>query len=698
MLVGIGDITYSYNSGKKNAFFYILTAISTAGIGLGAWVLLERVFGLGFWWCVGASTVMIITGIISAKYIAPNSFDDITRGWLVFTLLLLGIAGVVCFFNIPRAVITENAIPREIIIVLAEVIFFHLYSLHFKVISGIGEVTENIANDIEDEMPSFIISFIFAAGITLGGWALLGRAIGLGTLANVLLSIGIFVAAFFISGFYVFKEKYDSFRPARIWTVLLLAAAGSIGFFTTMPERVKIEKPVIVENLDPIEEITTETVTPPTQQTPTVTTQTSTLITPTVTPQSPAVTSETHIGSNELDELVKKTGFFANLFNGIKGLFSGEKKEKAPVEAIAAQTVLTVKTATVTSDGLNMRKTPSGSGDVVKTLRRGDTITVTGNVTENGWMPVAHNGDSGYVSSQYVTVTESALPTTTITADKLPMRKKATLFSKKIKTLVKGDVVAITGDIVKKKWLPVSHNGDDGYISAPLVETKNEQLTPPPQTTTTQTTTTPQTTTSTNTTTSQTDNTLKELQDLAAALSHFNRGETFSGQFAWDSAIPEYNEAIRLFPDYTEAYNSRGVAYKRLSQYEQAIANFNEAIRLNPNFAIAYFNRGESHYLHKLDFNRAIADYSEAIRLNPNNSEFYLYRALAYHNRGNFSNDTADIIRAIADYTEVLRLNPDEYDVYRNRSDAYRAISDNTRADADSAKYQEMIKQFEIRN
>ena len=60
-----------------------------------------------------------------------------------------------------------------------------------------------------------------------------------------------------------------------------------------------------------------------------------------------------------------------------------------------------VKTATVTADALNMRAAPSANGALVKTLKRGDTLTVTGEIAD-GWAPVEHDGAIGFVSARYI--------------------------------------------------------------------------------------------------------------------------------------------------------------------------------------------------------------------------------------------------------------------------------------------------------
>ncbi|RKU35122.1 hypothetical protein C6496_17680 [Candidatus Poribacteria bacterium] len=59
-----------------------------------------------------------------------------------------------------------------------------------------------------------------------------------------------------------------------------------------------------------------------------------------------------------------------------------------------------------------------------------------------------------------------------------------------------------------------------------------------------------------------------------------------------EEAISDANEAIRLKPNYAEAYFLRGLSKNNLGRREESIPDFNEAIRLLPNYAEAYFLRG----------------------------------------------------------------------------------------------------------
>lgn len=44
--------------------------------------------------------------------------------------------------------------------------------------------------------------------------------------------------------------------------------------------------------------------------------------------------------------------------------------------------------------------------------------------------------------------------------------------------------------------------------------------------------------------------------------------------------------------DLSIAYNNRGIGYDSKGQFDTAIENFDQAIRINPNSALAYYNRG----------------------------------------------------------------------------------------------------------
>ena len=103
---------------------------------------------------------------------------------------------------------------------------------------------------------------------------------------------------------------------------------------------------------------------------------------------------------------------------------------------------------------------------------------------------------------------------------------------------------------------------------------------------------------------------------------------------------------------YAIGYHARGLAYRRKGAYDEAIADFTEALRLNPERDVIYHARGLA-YAEKGAYDEAIADYTEALRLNPEFAKAYHHRGLAYRRKGASS-------QAVADFADSLRLNPED--------------------------------------
>ncbi|MBN1201015.1 MAG: tetratricopeptide repeat protein [Anaerolineae bacterium] len=168
-------------------------------------------------------------------------------------------------------------------------------------------------------------------------------------------------------------------------------------------------------------------------------------------------------------------------------------------------------------------------------------------------------------------------------------------------------------------------------------------------------------------------------EDELTAEEWFNRGLALF--YNSEEEIACYTEAIRLNPQYTDAYYNRGHARRKQGDLDGAIADYGEAIRLNPQYAEAYNNRGFARWKQG-DLDGAIADYTEEIRLNPQH-------APAYNSRGLALADQGDLDGAIADYTEAIRLSPWDVAAYSNRGEVYFATGqyDQALMDFNKANY-----------
>ncbi len=116
-------------------------------------------------------------------------------------------------------------------------------------------------------------------------------------------------------------------------------------------------------------------------------------------------------------------------------------------------------------------------------------------------------------------------------------------------------------------------------------------------------------------------------------------------------AIEHYRQALRINPDYANAHESLGVALVQLGRLPEAIGQYQQALQIDPENAEAHYNLGNA--LQQLgNIPEAISHYQEAVRINPNFAE-------AHNNLGNFLLQEGRVRDAIAEYEQALRIKPD---------------------------------------
>jgi len=180
-----------------------------------------------------------------------------------------------------------------------------------------------------------------------------------------------------------------------------------------------------------------------------------------------------------------------------------------------------------------------------------------------------------------------------------------------------------------------------------------------------------------------------------------------------EEKMRSYSEAIRLYPDYAEAFRNRGIVRHSLGDLQGALEDYNQAIRLKADDFHAFHNRGvirdkigdregaqgdlNKAIRLKLDlarpllkkgiesrraaqFDKALREFNEAIRMNPDFAE-------AYFQRGKVRREQGDVERALRDYNEAIRLKPDFVDAFYARAGVLEEKSLLRAAIADYQKY-----------
>lgn len=177
------------------------------------------------------------------------------------------------------------------------------------------------------------------------------------------------------------------------------------------------------------------------------------------------------------------------------------------------------------------------------------------------------------------------------------------------------------------------------------------------------------------------------IYDFMSDNHHFKKGLI---KFEWENyigAIQEFSEAINLNKNNSEYYFQRGntIAYLGYKSdhtrgFKRALRDLDKAIKLNPNYGDAFEIRG---YLkHKLnDLKGAMSDLTKSIKMNNSNS------ALGFDFRGRLKFDLEDFNGAIDDFDKSIELGRESY---FSRGECYEKLNRYSAAISDYKKYTEL--------
>ncbi|HYX06855.1 MAG TPA: hypothetical protein VE912_09000 [Bacteroidales bacterium] len=140
------------------------------------------------------------------------------------------------------------------------------------------------------------------------------------------------------------------------------------------------------------------------------------------------------------------------------------------------------------------------------------------------------------------------------------------------------------------------------------------------------------------------------------AFEYYLKGLELDHQEKFAEAVILFDQAIKLKPDFAEAYDRRGVTRTKMLQYGSALRDIRHAIDLRPEFADAYIHRAIICYFLQ-EYRQAINNYSMAIELEPNYGKAYFNRALVELMIGEKKKAHKDLIMALdLNYTDADEL------------------------------------------
>ncbi|EJV64192.1 peptidase M24 [Bacillus mycoides] len=183
-----------------------------------------------------------------------------------------------------------------------------------------------------------------------------------------------------------------------------------------------------------------------------------------------------------LNVIGEENGWFKINHNGQTGYVSGEFVSKNGAKT--NNNVSTGGNNKVTADVLRVRTAPNTSSSVAGRVYEGQTLNVIGE--ENGWVKINHNGQTGYVSSQFVSGASSNTGSTsnnnnsnneatvqpasgnyTVNVSSLRVRTGPSTSHPTVGSVKQGQVVQVVGEV--QDWFKINYAGQTAYLSKDYV-------------------------------------------------------------------------------------------------------------------------------------------------------------------------------------------------------------------------------------
>ncbi len=161
------------------------------------------------------------------------------------------------------------------------------------------------------------------------------------------------------------------------------------------------------------------------------------------------------------------------------------------------------------------------------------------------------------------------------------------------------------------------------------------------------------------------DNALKLKPDYAEAYNY--KAHVFIQLSRFSESIKMVDQAISLKANYREAYLNKGTALFMMGRHAEALIQYHKTVDIDKDYSEGYFNLGSCYMMLEDKKKDAIRAFTKALDINPNYPEALYNRACAYVSGNYYDECIRDLEMAVKldqSFKNMLRLDKDFSSIY----------------------------------
>lgn len=162
---------------------------------------------------------------------------------------------------------------------------------------------------------------------------------------------------------------------------------------------------------------------------------------------------------------------------------------------------------------------------------------------------------------------------------------------------------------------------------------------------------------------------------------YIKRGNEFVKDRQFESAVKEYNEALKIDSKNAEVHLLQGLTFAQMHKLDKAVEHTKKATQLNPGY-VTFYQLGLI-YATKYDVEKALESFDRSLKYSPESYEAMYQKGLVYMTQKKYD-------QAIQSFEKVTELNPYFNEAYVTLGGAYYHKGDKATALAQAGRLRKM--------